>query len=225
MEYEKLTKGQVYNPVFLTSGDSFSSNKHHNTYFDVVILFTGSDILYATRSLGGKKFPTKWTKYLYFLGMTFFAKLSDFFVERFYVVSPHLISELAPLKLRERVSVLVDPPQDVSMIEKKPHEGFNVLYYRGLGGNQKFKDWVYGKDIVDELKKRLAVNIIEVNGNSDMKEIYPIVDFYVRPNRHDGMPRMIKECEKLNIPYYWSKENPDIDTIERMVKGLYIGIS
>ena len=51
---------------------------------------------------------------------------------------------------------------------------------------------------------------IRVDGKQDMAKIYPIVDFYLRPNRHDGNPYMIKECEANNIPYYWSKENPNI---------------
>jgi len=211
------------------------------------LLFTGSDVLFSTRLIGGKKFPTKLSKYLYFLGMTVFMKLADLFVECHYVVSDHLIPELKPLRLKKKIKVLVDPPIDLTGVERKPHRGFNILYYCGKGANQKFKNWVYGYDIMDYLWLRNIPNwhwymevsgehtefleitdeikIIEVNGNADMKLIYPYIDFYIRCNRHDGNPRMIMECEKLNIPYYWSKENPDIDTIERMVKELNNGIS
>lgn len=209
------------------------------------LLFTGSDVLYSTRLIGGAKFPTKWTKYLYFLGMTIFAKIADLFVECHYVVSDHLIRELQILKLKKKIKVLVDPPADIEDIERKPHRGINILYYCGKGANQKFKNWVYGKDLVEQfwlrnckeieycyLKNEIeyisqidGIRIIEVNGSADMKKIYPFVDFYIRPNRHDGAPRMIMECQKLNIPYYWSKENPNMYIMERRVKELYFGIS
>ncbi len=209
------------------------------------LLFTGSDVLYATRLIGGKKFPTKWTKYLYFAAMTVFVKIADLFVECHYVVSDHLIRELQILKLKKQIKVLVDPPADMEGIEKKPHKGINILYYCGKGGNQRFKDWIYGKDIVEAfwlrncdeieycyLKDEIeyisqteGIRIIEVDGKADLRKIYPFVDFYIRPNRHDGQPRMIMECQQLGIPYYWSKENPDLDILERRVKEFYNGIS
>jgi hypothetical protein len=135
-----------------------------------------------------------------------FTKLADIFCEQHYVVSEHLIAELKPLKLKKKISVLVDPPLHPKKYKKIPHEGFNVLYYRGLGGNQKFKDWVYGKDLIDKLRKEQNIKIVEVNGRSDMSMIYPLIDFMVRPNRHDGNPRMVMECEINDIPYYWTKE-------------------
>ena len=54
------------------------------------------------------------------------------------------------------------------------------------------------------------INIIEINGNDDMELIYPIIDFYARPNRHDGNPRMIRECQINNIPYYHSYSDPNL---------------
>ena len=47
------------------------------------------------------------------------------------------------------------------------------------------------------------VNWIVVDGTQDMAKVYPIVDFYYRPTRHDGSPYMIRECRANNIPYYW----------------------
>jgi hypothetical protein len=183
------------------------------------LLHTGSDVLFSTRLLGGKNFPTKLSKYIYFLGMTIFVKLADLFVECHYVVSEHLINELKPLGLKKKIKILVDPPQSVAGIKRETHDGFNVLYYRGFGANQKYNDWVYGYDIAKKVKEFFGddVNLIEVNGNKNMQKIYPIVDFYLRPNRHDGAPRMIMECEQLGIPYYWSKENPDINSIQNEI--------
>jgi len=182
------------------------------------LLWTGSDVLFATRLLGGKKFPTKKSKYIYFFAMTVFAKLADIFIERHYVVSEHLIPEVRPLRLKKKISVLVDPPLYQEPIYKRKHDMFRVLYYRGLGNNQKFLDWVYGYDIIQQLKKlRRDIHIVEVNGNQDMKYIYPYIDFMVRPNRHDGNPRIVMECKTNDIPYYWSKENPDIEEILKAI--------
>jgi len=185
------------------------------------LLFTGSDTLFATRILGGKKFPTKWTKWFYFVGMTVFVKLADLFVECHYVVSEHLIDNLKPLKLKKQIKVLVDPPRDVKHVERIPHDHINVLYYHGVGGNQKYKDWVYGYDIFLELEKHFAYNdnihFIEVTGGANMDFLYSITDIYIRPNRSDGNPRMIMECEQIGIPYYWSKENPVVSDIVDMI--------
>jgi hypothetical protein len=205
-------------------------------------MWLGSDVLFATRLVGGKKFPTKITKYPYFLGMTLFAKLADKFVQCHYVVSEHLKSELQPLKLRKPIKVLADPPKSLTGIVRKPHNGFNILYYRPVGSNQKFIDWVYGYDVVQKIWSKLPnceyleaqagskrdlvcaldalkakVIIIEINGSADMDGVYEYANLVLRPNRHDGNPRMIMECEQLGIPYYWSKENPDVNEILKKI--------
>jgi hypothetical protein len=183
-------------------------------------MWTGSDVLFATRFCGGKKFPTSKRKYLYYLGMMIYAKISDLFVECHYVVSEHLKDELKPLRLKKEIKLLVDPPIVFDDIKKVKHDGFNILYYRGLGGNQKFKDWVYGYDIYKRMRYVFPeVTFVEVNGDDDLSKIYPLVDFYLRPNRHDGNPRMIMECEQLGIPYYWSKENPDVSEILKVINS------
>ena len=79
-----------------------------------------------------------------------------------------------------------------------------------------------GYDIYLILRYALSglVNWIVVNGSSDMSKIYPIVDFYLRPNRHDGMPCMVRECLENLIPYYWSFEKPDIQLAIKKIEGL-----
>jgi len=181
------------------------------------LMWTGSDTLYSTRLIGGRKFPSNMSKYLCFLGYTIFAKIADLFVEKHYVVAEHLKENLKPLGLKKQIDVLIDPPRDVEHIEKIPHTGFNVLYYRGIGGNQVFNDWVYGHDVIQNIESICGVRLIEVNGNSDMDRIYPIVDIMIRPNRSDGNPRMIMECKQLGIPYYWSKENPNRESIIKFI--------
>lgn len=199
------------------------------------LFWVGSDTLFATRLIGGRKFPTKWTKYFYFLGMTVFAKIADLFVAEHYVVSKHLIENLKPLKLKKPFRVLIDPPQDMSHIKRVPHEGFNILYYRGLGGNMPFKNWVYGWDVYQKVVNEIGfthhetddgvgcmisrsdIKFMQVNGESNLEELYPEIDFYLRPNRSDGAPRMIMECEQIGIPYYWSKKNPNVNDILKQI--------
>lgn len=95
-----------------------------------------------------------------------------------------------------------DPPIDVDGIEQIAHKGVNILYYfPGDRGNKYFKRWVYGFDLYVHLQKAFpAVRFYVVNGQCDMRKIYPIIDGYIRPNRHDGEPRMVLECEALGIP-------------------------
>ena len=181
------------------------------------LLWTGSDVLFAKIWKALKH--SKKTKIIYMLGVWVFAKIADKFVECHYVVSKRLIPELVSLKLKKPIGVLIDPPKYIVKYNKKKHDDFNVLYYRGLGGNMPFKNWVYGYDIFKELKEKLPkINFIEVNGEENMSKIYPITDFYIRPNRHDGEPRMIMECEINDIPYYWSEDGkPDIDEIIKQI--------
>ena len=98
---------------------------------------------------------------------------------------------------------------------KKKHDGFNILLYMPASKNKEFTHWLYGYDIYETLRDALGsrVNWIIVDGSQDMSGIYPIVDFYFRPNRHDGWPYMVQECIKNNIPYYWSKSDPDADKV------------
>lgn len=183
------------------------------------LLWTGTDVYlqnnYPYKS--GLKFKIR----------TFFerimVKLFEPFIQEHYVVSEHLIPELSkhakkPIKVRYDFADSSVPTNECLacsrinwIYPKTPHEGFNVLYYRPKKKNQKFIDWLYGYDIIEKLKSHYSsINFIEVDGSQDMFEIFPIVDFYLRPNRHDGNPRLIVECENNKIPFYWSKGDPDI---------------
>ncbi len=105
--------------------------------------------------------------------------------------------------------------------KKKDHAGFNVLFYHPKNKPQRFTDWLYGYDIIWKLiiqppLKNLSV--YEVDGSEDMSEIFPVIDFCVRPNRHDGNPRMIRECEIQGIPYYWTTSNPSFEDLIELIK-------
>jgi len=181
------------------------------------LMWTGSDVLFCTR------YPkhSKKSKYIYMFCLRIFARIADYFIEGHYVVSEHLRAELEPLKFKKPIKVQANPPIYTKPVKKIPHKVFNILYYRGLGSNQTFQDWVYGHDVmmlVMEIFEDDYIHLIEVNGINDMSKIYPFVDFMVRPNRHDGNPRMVMECEINEIPYYCSKSDPNPSEIIRMIK-------
>jgi len=160
--------------------------------------WTGSDVIYATK---WPKHSLK-RKWLYMAAYKVFARIVDIFVESHMVAAPHLIDELKPLRFKKPFEVL-DPPIDygyLKLIERKKHDGVNVLYYKPKWVNEPFRNWIYGIDIINELKEEIQdVNWIEVDGSQVMSEVYRITDIYLRPNRHDGRPRMVDECRYLGI--------------------------
>ena len=87
--------------------------------------------------------------------------------------------------------------------ERIDHPGFNIGYY--MPNKKKLTKWLYGYDLIEQVIPMFThVRWIELDGNRDMCDLYPILDMYLRPSRHDGMPRMIMECEFHGIPYYWN---------------------
>lgn len=108
-------------------------------------------------------------------------------------------------------------PPEPGACKKQKHKGFNILYYHPrpacLGGETYIR-WKYGIDLIEKAKEIIDYNFIRVDGTQDLSEVYPIVDFYLRPSRHDGLPRMNLECEANNIPYYYSDHgHPDLRKI------------
>ncbi len=181
------------------------------------LVWTGSDVLFMNKYPKGGRF--RWKTKIFFFRII--VKILDrYYINRNWVVADHLRDELNLRNLIMKIDYPRSSPDHLHLVKypKVAHEGFNILYYwpatRKKKGNRVFFEWLYGYDIYLSVKKIVGdrVNWIIVDGAKDMKEIYPIVDFYFRPNRHDGMPFMVKECIANEIPYYWSYENPNIDT-------------
>jgi len=180
------------------------------------LTWTGSDVLYATT------YPRHFrkVKYIYCLGCKVFARIADLFIKKHIVVAPHLIQELRSLNLKKPVEVRENPVNHTEKYPKVKHEGFNVLYYRGITRNMAFMNWLYGYDIIQQLKREMPeINIVEVNGKADMSIIFPYIDFYARPNRHDGSPRLIRECVIQGIPYYHSVYYPSLEDLIKTIKN------
>ena len=174
------------------------------------ILWTGSDVMYMLRyppftSIGFK---------LKIFVMRIMVKLMSPFIQEHYAVSENLKDELYLFGIK---NVKVDQTILLhrNIYDKVKHNGINVYYYLPCGkNNTKFIEWLYGYDIIQyAMIKFPEYNWIRLDGSADMSEVFPIMDFYVRPNRHDGRARLRLECEINKIPYYWSQENPDLEKL------------
>lgn len=139
--------------------------------------------------------------------------LDRFYVEGHYVDSKNLGDNLRKFGVIRPIRVRPDPVKYQIKLPKIAHNGFNVLYYCPDPDN-KFNRWLYGYDIYKVVKEQLpAINFIHVDGSQSLRDIYPITDFYLRCNRHDGASRMVQECQIQEIPYYHSQKDPDINEI------------
>lgn len=115
---------------------------------------------------------------------------------------------------------------DLKKYDKIPHEGFNILYYHPKPGNlggETYVRWKYGIDVIEDIMKIYPdCYFIKVDGSQPLSQIYPITDFYLRPSRHDGLPRINLECEANDIPFYYSEDGEiDIYDLRKKIEECY----
>jgi len=182
----------------------------------LIAFFQGTDALLISRW----NFPCRPYKRLYQIWMRIKIKLLNPFINEYWVDHSGLERELRKAGITKIVKLRPDELWYPEPIKKIKHKEFNILYYYpGDRGNAKLWRWVYGYDIYLELKQKLKnVHWIVVNGTADMMEVLPVIDFYLRPNRHDGASRLRQECEINNIPYYWTREKPNISEIIKQIE-------
>lgn len=185
--------------------------------------WTGTDVLMMT-DISKRKLR----KYPYLIFFRLAVRILDRLSIEGHITNCELLKqELETVNFKRPIEIIPTPILYKDPVVKIPHSGFNVLYYKPYRKDSKFRDWLYGIDLIEQLKKDIPeVNYIEVgqgfNKNKDMREVYPIVDFYVRPNRHDGLSKMVRECNINNIPFYWSQTNPNYDEMLAAVKTAII---
>ena len=183
----------------------------------MILYFTGSDVLLLN------EYPKQLSKrkHLYIWLYRMFVRMSSFCVEGIAVTDEHLINELQLFGFNKEITVVHSNVLHKQKYCRFPHKGFNVFYYCPGGSDQRWNKWVYGHDIFckvrDHYKDDQRVNFIRSWGQFDMTATFPITDFMLRPNRHDGDARMIQEAIIQGIPYYWSYENPDFDEIIKAI--------
>jgi len=163
----------------------------------------------------------KFKKKPYWFIFRILIKILDFFIEGHYCDSQNVADNIKKFGTKKPIKVFPDKINYTVKFEKIPHEGFNVIYYNPKSRTDKtFSDWLYGQDIILEIKKMLPhINFIELDGTKDMTKIYPIADYLLRPNRNDGASRMRQECEIQNIPYYWTNKNPSLNNAIKNIQN------
>ena len=170
------------------------------------LFWTGTDVL-MLRNWRKRKL----LKRPYWIAFRLLVKFLDMTIIEGHLTNCELLKkELIEFGFKKPIEIQLTPLKHNEKYKKTPHETFNVLYYAPQQSDQKFYDWLYGIDLIRKLKKQYSypVQFISVDGKDAMERIYPLIDMYIRPNRHDGYSRMIRECEIQEIPYYWSQENP-----------------
>lgn len=138
--------------------------------------------------------------------------------------SQRLLNELPKIYRNDKTGIFYSE-LNTEKYKRISHAGFNILVY--WPEQTKYNRWVYGCDIIEEFVEKYLgdltkefgfISIYWANGSLDMSKVYPYIDFYIRPTRHDGEPRMVLECKKNNIPYYYSEDgNPNIEKIRKMI--------
>ena len=176
------------------------------------LLWTGTDALMmidiSKRKLRKKPF---------WLVMRLVIKFLDWVhVEGHLTNATWIKEELQRFGLKKPIDIMMTPLKHTTAYPKKKHEGINVLYYKPPRGDLKWRDWLYGIDLIDRLEEEYKgiVNFIVVDQTQDMAKVFPITDLYIRPNRHDGHSRLIRECDIQKIPYYWTHKDPDYNQLK-----------
>lgn len=164
----------------------------------------------------------KWKKKPYWFVFRWLIRILDFFIECHYCDSVNVADNVRKFGTRKQVKVFHDKVNYSNKFTKIPHKWFNVIYYNPKSRTDKqFTRWLYGIDIIEKVKEKLPnINFVELDGTKDMSEVYPIADFCLRPNRHDGASRMIQECRINEIPYYHTySDTSDINNIVKQIKN------
>ncbi len=175
------------------------------------LLWTGTDVLMLKN-----RHLRKLSKRPYWIAFKVVVKFLDRFIIDGHVTNSELLKkELKDIGFKKEIEIMLTPLKHIEKYKKIKHSSFNVLYYRPTMSDKKFRDWLYGIDLIERLKKDCSASFIPIDGTADMKDIYPIIDMYIRPNRHDGNSRIIRECIIQEIPYYWSDQNPNYEEMKK----------
>lgn len=187
----------------------------------LLLKFVGTDAFLMQAFIPGMGW--KWK--LKILAKRILVKFLDrYFVQEYIIDHGNLGDYLRRAGLKKPARVFSDPVKHPRPYTRKKHDGFNVVYYdpSGRKKNKEAIRWIYGIDLIEGLKKELPyINFIAIDGTHDMAKIWPIADFYLRPNRTDGASRLRQEAVINGVPFYWSYEFPEIDEAKRDIIWLF----
>lgn len=130
-------------------------------------------------------------------------------IKEHWIDHERLRTHLIEFGIDNRKIKVVPDALNYGKYKKKSHKGVIILYYfPKVNKNRKYKEWKYGYDYFLYANEHFArqINWIVVDGSQDMSKIFPIVDGYLRPSRHDGGARLVKECRLNQIPVYFPED-------------------
>lgn len=150
--------------------------------------------------------------------------LTKFFVSENWLTSERLKDEFISCGGQKSVVRYYISGVITEKVEKVAHSEVNIAYYLPKPGGESQK-FTYGFDLIYKLAELFPeVTWCMLDGSfskSDMKAIYSILDGCVRPNRHDGRPRILEECKINSIPFYHSADGrPDLDEMVKFVRSV-----
>lgn len=148
------------------------------------------------------------------------AYLLNFLFEENWFVTEKLMNEVPVfLKLKNK-KVEIHFCEDVKL-KKNP---LIVGYYMPDRKN-KYNWWVYGGGTIEELKeytKNQNIVFINYDGSYRVEDFLSVIDCYIRPSRHDGLPRILLLCQNHGIPFcYANNWQKMIDFIEYQYRWRY----
>jgi len=170
-----------------------------------------------------KTFPTDFRKIPYITFVKVRAWLCKPFIQEYWTDSEYLLKFIYQFKPNAKTRVVIDELKYTEKCRKKKHTGFNVLYYYPKKEyNKTYCRWVYGKDIIDRLiSLHPEYNWVRIDGSQDLSKEFPLIDVYIRPNRHDGTSRLVQECTIQNIPVLHTQCNPQLEDFDNFLRQHY----
>ena len=100
-----------------------------------------------------------------------------------------------------------------------------ILYYKPKAkhSGKISTDWLYGIDLVNELKekhKEWHWIPLENYKRMELRELYKKTNCFLRPTRHDGLSEMVLEALHFGCQVLWTKSYNDSILIKPEVKDI-----
>lgn len=200
--------------IFVGKHEILPVIRHWIDGYQIVRWWVGTDVLLL------HKFPPGRGK-LSVLAHRLKSKLIGLFVHCEWANGEHLVAELKSLGIQAIDIRWIGVFEKWEKIPPEyPRGWFTIAYYHPR--DDVFSRWVYGIDIIEDLKKLFMFSYfrwIRLDGTKIMKEVMPEVDLYLRPNRHDGYSHIVQECEYNGIPVIWTWEEKSTSYFRRFVEA------
>jgi len=138
-------------------------------------------------------------------------KLTEWMIREHWVDHDCLIENLEKFGIDTNKIKVVSDPIWTDKVHREDHEKFTVMFYRPRAGNQYFKDWLYGWDVIKKIMMNNShwqfYRIDQHTSKFTVILLLQTTDIYIRPNRHDGRSRLAEFCKQNGIPVFHSRKH------------------